>query len=227
MQRFASRWFGWLLLFGALAESTTVTANASQPDLVIIGASYAADWGRPNLPGFSVINRGVGGDETSAVRARFERDVLAAKPAAVLIWGHINNIHRAPPGEMAAVRERIKEDVRDMVKRARDSGITVYLATEVTLPEAVGFGNRVAALIGSLRGKQSYAKKINTEVIEVNHWLRAFARQQNLRLFDFERAFDDGAGFRRREFSKEDGSHISPEGYAALTRYAQEQLAKP
>src|SRR5262245_46416595 len=184
MQRFAPRRFGWLLLFGALLQGASMSSTASQPQLIIIGASYAADWGRPELPGFSVVNRGVGGEETSAVRARFERDVLAAKPAAVLIWGHINNIHRAPAGQMPAVKERIKDDLRDMVGRARAQGITVYLATEITLPEAVGFGNRIAAFIGTLRGKESYATKINREVNAINDWLRGYAREQGVRLFD-------------------------------------------
>jgi lysophospholipase L1-like esterase len=221
MQRFAAFLPRLFLLFAA----ASVSAASPPASLVIIGASYAADWQRPNLPGYSVVNRGVGGEETHQVRARFERDLIAAKPDAVLIWGHINNIHRAPGGDMNAAKERIKGDVRDMVAMARARGITVMLATEVTLSEAVGFGNRLAAFVGRIRGKTSYAAKINDQVRDVNAWLRGYAKQEGLRLLDFEKALDDGEGFRDTDYTRDDGSHISPEGYAALTAYTRAQLA--
>ncbi|MGW8369566.1 MAG: hypothetical protein ACWGPN_12925, partial [Gammaproteobacteria bacterium] len=71
------------------------TADVAQRKLVILGASYAASWGTPPLPGYVVTNRGVGGDETSDMRARFGRDVAAASPDTVLIWGHVNNITKS------------------------------------------------------------------------------------------------------------------------------------
>ena len=79
---------------------------ADEPLLVITGASYAADWKSPQLPGYTVVNKGKGGDETKQVLARFDADVLALKPAAVLIWGHINNYHRAPGGDLEAAKSR-------------------------------------------------------------------------------------------------------------------------
>lgn len=222
MQRFAAFLSGWFLLFAA----GSVSAANAPASLVIIGASYAADWQRPGLPGYTVVNRGVGGEETHQVRARFQRDVIAAKPDTVLIWGHINNIHRAPNGDMNAAKERIKADIREMVTSARANGIHVILGTEVTLSEAVGFGNRLAAFVGRIRGKTSYAAKINDQVRDVNVWLRGYGKQEGLRVLDFEKALDDGEGFRDTDYTKDDGSHISPEGYEALTAYTRAQLAE-
>lgn len=192
--------------------------------MVITGASYAADWKTPPLPGFEVVNRGVGGEETHQVLARFDRDVIADQPAAVLIWGHINNIHRAPQGQVEVAKERAIADYREMVRRARESNIRVILATEVTLSEAVGLTNRLAAFIGRLRGKQGYSSWVNEHVRAVNAWLRTYSAQERLTLLDFEKVVDDGEGFRKLEYSRDDGSHISAEGYAALTKYTQSQL---
>jgi lysophospholipase L1-like esterase len=221
MQRIAAIAMGFLLLFAG----SFVSAANPPASLVIIGASYAADWQRPGLPGYAVTNRGVGGEETQQVLARFDRDVLALRPSAVIIWGHINNIHRAPAGGMQAAKDRAVADFREMTKRARAQGISVILATEVTLSEARGFGNWVARVMGSLRGKESYAAMINGHVRDVNEVLRGMAKEQGLRLLDFEKALDDGDGFRNPDFTREDGSHISPAGYAALTAYTNKALA--
>lgn len=210
--------------FCALAVQA-VSAAPGDPVLVIAGASYAKSWGKPALPGYTVVNTGKGGDETQQVLARFD-EVLAAKPDAVILWGHINNIHRAPAGQMEAAKERAKANFREMIDRAQSSGITVIVGTEVTLSEAVGFMNRLAAFVGSLRGKEGYAAKINKEVRAVNDWLRAYAREKKLQVLDFEKVFDDGDGFRKIEYTDDDGTHITKEGYAALTKYAVAELAR-
>jgi lysophospholipase L1-like esterase len=220
MQRIAAIAMGFLLLFTA----HFVNAANAPVNLVIVGASYAADWKQPDLAGYVVTNRGVGGEETQAVLARFDRDVLALKPGAVIIWGHINNIHRAPAGGMQAAKDRAVANTREMAARARAQGITVMIATEVTLSEAQGFGNWVARTLGSIRGKKSYAETINGHVRDVNTALRALAREQGLRLLDFEKALDED-GFRDPDFTREDGSHISPAGYAELTAYTRKTLA--
>lgn len=225
MQRIACNAMGFLLLFLSIFWGTPVTASSPPVSLVITGASYAADWKQPALPGYSVTNRGVGGEETQQVLARFDRDVIALKPDAVLIWGHINNIHRAKAGAMQAAKDRAVANTREMVAKARAQGITVILATEVTLSEAPGFANWVVRSINSLRGKQSYNDMVNGHVRDVNVAVRELARDQGLKLLDFEAALDDGEGFRKSEYTREDGSHISAAGYSALTTYTQKALA--
>lgn len=224
----------WLLLYAGTAgsqplqdgDSPKVKQVSSTATLVLAGASYAGGWKEPALLGYKVINRGAGGEETHQVLARFDRDVIAAKPAAVMIWGHINNVHRAPPGGIEAAKEKAKADYREMVQRARANGIDVILATEVTVSEAVGLANRMMAFVNNLRGKQNYSAWVNEHVRDLNAWLRTYASEQGLPLWDFEKVFDDGKGFRKLEYSSDDGTHISPAGYAALTNYAQAQLRR-
>ncbi len=202
----------------------SLSMASNQPLLVITGASYAASWKTPALPGYTVINKGKGGDDTQQVLARFDAEVLALKPHTVLIWGHINNYHRAPGGDLEAAKKQAWEDTHEMIRRARDQGISVILATEITLSEAVGFTNRVMAFINGLRGKTSYAARINEPVRAVNSRIRQYAREHGLRVLDIEKLFDDGEGFRKVEYSDDDGSHVSAAGYAALTAYALKEL---
>lgn len=207
------------------ASSAPAAPAAPAPRLVIIGASYAAGWGKPALPGYQVIaNKGVGGEDSSQVAARFARDVVALKPDAVLIWGHINDIHRASPEQMAAVKLRARENYRAMHAQASAAGIDVLLATEITFSVGDGFFDGIMDRIARMRGRQNYRVVVNNHVKEVNAWLRQYAREQNLPLLDLERAVDSGNGSRREEYDDEDGSHVNPEGYAALTRYATQQL---
>ncbi len=208
----------------AMFSGASVSVAANQPLLVITGASYAASWKTPALPGYTVVNKGKGGEETKQVLARFDAEVLALEPDTVLIWGHINNYHRAPGGDLEAAKKQAWADIHEMIRRARARQVNVVLATEITLSEAVGFTNRAIAFINSLRGKTSYAARINEPVRAVNEQIRQYAREHGLRVLDIEKLFDDGEGFRKVEYSDEDGSHVSPAGYAALTSYAQKQL---
>ncbi len=226
------RWMiGWAALVPALAA--TPSSGATVPDkpqaatLVILGASYAKGWGTPALPGFArVINRGVGGDETGGMRQRFEADVVALKPDAVLIWGLVNNITRASAEDRPAAKERARNDYREMLRLARASGIEVILATEVPWTESQGVLDTLRAWIGALRGRQSYASRISADVHEVNDALRAMATADGIRLLDFAGVFAAADGTRKPEFAAEDGSHVSPAGYRALTDYAREVLSR-
>lgn len=230
------RRFTLLLIVGACAHPTVaavttgtpVTQNAAKSrSLVILGASYANGWGTPQLPGYQrVINRGVGGEATGGMLRRFPSDVVAAKPDAVLIWGHVNNITQAPADGVEAAKAAARRDFEAMVKLAQAAGIEVILGTEIPWTEKSGILETVYGWIASLRGKTSYAARVSADVEEVNEHLRALARRENLRLLDFGRAFANEKGTRKSEYAAEDASHISRAGYDALTAHARRELQR-
>jgi hypothetical protein len=214
-----------LLSFLAMTQAfATSPPAATHRSLIIIGASYAASWGEPSLPGFRVTNKGKGGEESTAVRARFDRDVIANKPDAVLVWGHINDIFRAPPEKLEQVKRTACDNFRVMHEQARVAGIEMLIATEVTLTVGDGWLDQLRGFVGRLRGRENYNETINRHVKDVNACLRTYAAAQRLKLLDLEKAVDSGNGSRRAEYSTDDGSHISPAGYAALTHFAVENL---
>jgi lysophospholipase L1-like esterase len=70
-------------------------------------------------------------------------------------------------------------------------------------------------------GKESYQDQINRNVLAINSWLSDLAAREQLLLIDLHGALADEDGRRRRrEFIDADGTHITREGYDALTRYA-------
>lgn len=221
-----------LSIFSAalIAIIFTMQANA-QPTptaerLTIIGASYAQGWGQPILPGYQVLNKGVGGEESWQVAARFVKDALSTKPNVVLIWGHINDITRTSPDKYSFAKQRAMQSYKQMIADARAANVQVILATEMTLPTALSWREWIPAFAGWVRGKESYAARVNREVKAINAWLRETAANEKLCLLDLEKAVDDGSGGRRPEFAQEDRSHITPAGYAAITAFAQRQLPR-
>jgi lysophospholipase L1-like esterase len=214
------------LLIGLLACSIAFAQPDMNPKhLVIIGASYAAEWETPKLPGYTVTNKGIGGQESSDLRARFERDVIALDPDAVMIWGHYNDVVRASADKMAAARQKAQDNYRWMTEQARAAGIQVILITEITIPIPDTFKENALAWVAGLLGKQDYRSQKNEQIKALNVWLRDYARSQNIKLIDLETALDSGNGTRKVEYTRSDNSHVSPAGYEAITRYVAAQLA--
>jgi lysophospholipase L1-like esterase len=202
-------------------------AASPERSIVILGASYAQGWGSPPLPGFDrVINRGVGGEETADMLKRFDKDVIAARPDAVLIWGHVNDITRSSPEALETKKTAARRHYTEMFDKARAADIQVILATEIPWTEQTGILNTVRAWIGQLRGKQGYAERTTGHVHELNQFLKEQAAKEQLVLLDFERVFANESGTRKLEFAAADGSHISPAGYAALNAYSQRELGR-
>jgi lysophospholipase L1-like esterase len=193
--------------------------------IVVIGASYAGGWNpeRP-LAGHQIITKGVSGEESSQVRDRFAGDVIALKPHGVIIWGFINDIFRSDRARLTERLQRTRNDLVFMVESARKAGIVPILATEVTIRNKDGWAEATASVVGRILGKESYQEYINRHVSAINEWIRETAAREKILLLDFERALSDERGVRRKEFAKPDGSHISSQGYEALTRYADERL---
>lgn len=191
--------------------------------IVILGASYAKGWS-PDIPGWRVVNKGVSGQQSWELLARFEQDVTAEQPRAVIIWGFINDIFRSPRDRMDTTQARARESVTSMVRAARAQGIEPILATEVTIRGKDTWSDTIASWVGWAMGKQGYPAYINTHVLATNQWLRDLAAREQLQLLDLQPAVSDASGFRRKAFADADGSHITAAGYAELSRYAVPRL---
>lgn len=188
--------------------------------IVLIGASYAGGWplDKP-IARYRMINKGVSGQQSFEILARFERDVLALKPDAVIIWGFINDIFRSDREKIEPTLKRTRDSFLAMVAMAKKAGVTPILAAEVTIRGKDGWRETIEASIGSLLGRSSYQEYVNGHVRATNRWLRDLAAREGLLLLDLETILSDRQGIRRKEFAQPDGSHISPQGYEAITRY--------
>ncbi len=210
------------------SKSQSNQSLTRRPGIVLIGASYAEGLELAAVAGRPILNKGVGGEQSFEMLARFQTDVIDQKPQAVIMWGFINDIFRADRAQIPAAIERIKTSYREMVRLAQANGIVPILATEVTMGPRGGFKERVVGWIAGLMGKTSYQAFINRHVLEVNSWLKTYAADQSLQVLDLQQllAEEEGA-LRQRRYAQEDGSHISVQGYAAIVAYLQDVLATP
>lgn len=193
----------------------------TNPDgpIVLLGASYAEGWKVPRVGDVPVVNRGVAGQGTADLLARFEQDVVSARPRAVIIWGFINDISRST-GDIEPTRARIREHYEAMLDLAARHGISVILASEVTMRRPAGMLNTIVGWRNSLAGRSSFQDAVNTHVLSTNQWLVGIAASRGIPLLDFQGALSGSDGRRRAPFAQPDGSHITSAGYDMLTSYA-------
>lgn len=208
-----------------VSSAKTNDSPKSQQRIVIHGASYAKGWTPSVLGGLTVVNTGVGGDESQRILERLKVDVIPLKPRAVVVWGFINDIARSQ-GDIGATRDRAYQNVVAMLDQLAQARITPVLATEVTITTRRGFLESLAAMVARLRGKESYQAYVNKQVRAVNDRLRTLAATRGITLLDFEKVLSDEDGFRRREFAVDDGSHLTEAAYVALTAYADPILTR-
>ena len=113
-------------------------ALAVRPKVVFIGDSITEGWYSAH-PSFFDANgfaaRGISGQVTAQMLARFQCDVVALRPRAVVILAGTNDIARnnGPIDE-----ERIADNIRSMAELARAHGMRVFLCS--VLPGRVTAG---------------------------------------------------------------------------------------
>src|SRR2546428_13271062 len=74
-------------------------------------------------PEWTVLNRGINGETAAEIRARFERDVLAARPQYAILLAGVNDIHG---GDHA---EAVERHLAAMYADTLDAGIVPVAAT--------------------------------------------------------------------------------------------------
>ena len=164
-----------------------------------MGNSIIQGWGQADPEFFSntkFINRGIGGQTTSQMLARFERDVIDIRPQAVLILAGTNDI-AGNTGEVTL--EQIRDNIAEMAKMATDNDIQVILCS--VLP-AFDYPWR--------RGRRPDQK-----IPELNVLLKELADQEKLYYLDYFSEMSDHRNGLPVELA-EDGVHPTHKGYALM-----------
>lgn len=158
-----------------------------------------AYWLKRRHPEWLVLNRGVGGERTDEILARFDRDVLAAKPQVVIVMAGVNDLYQ---GEPAAAVEKNLQAIYD---RAAQAKIKVMACT--VLP---------------YNGAPSGVKK---EMVSVNRWIREASEKQGLGFCDTHAAVEDPARPGNLADTA-DGWHPDVEGHKKLAAALADALEK-
>lgn len=151
--------------------------------------SQYAYWLMQTHPDWRVLNRGVNGERSDQIRARFARDVVSAQPDVVVILAGVNDIYQ---GRTADVVER---ELEAMYESARAAHIPVVAATIIPYNSAT--------------------PEQNARMHAVNAWIRQYAAGHDI-VFCDTRAAVAQPGALDRLVSSPDNIHPSPDGYRLM-----------
>jgi lysophospholipase L1-like esterase len=173
---------------------------------VFLGDSITEGWKHavPTMFGADVLDRGIGGQTTEQMLVRFRSDVLDLHPAVVHIMAGTNDV---AGNRGATTVATIEGNIRSLVEQARANGIEVVLAS---IPPARGFG-------------WSPVEHAGDTIIEINAWLKDYARREGIVYVDYHAALSDASGGMRAEFS-DDGVHPGRAAYEAMRPLARDAL---
>jgi lysophospholipase L1-like esterase len=134
-----------------------------------------------------VLNRGVNGETASEIEARFDRDVLAAQPAVVIVIAGVNDVYGgSQPSEVTRV-------LRAMYDRAARAHIRV--------------------VAGSIVPYNSATPVQNARMHEINQWIAAEAARDSNIIFADTRKAVGAPGQPDRLAGSPDGLHPDVDGY--------------
>lgn len=189
----------------ALGDSTTagtplfLSPLEAPPDGQGDPHSQFAWWLMAARPDWRVVNRGVNGERSDQIAARFDRDVLAERPDAVVIIAGVNDVYQ---GRSAATVTAV---LRDMYERAALAGIPVVAGS------IVPYNTASPAACQAMR--------------EINAWIEAEAGADlNLTYVD-TRAATASADDPDRLAGSPDDLHPDIEGYRQMARVLAPALA--
>jgi acyl-CoA thioesterase I len=187
-------------------EANAALAPASNDRVVFFGDSITELWKNQDPDFFSkdLIDRGISGQTTTQMVARFRADVIDLHPRVVHILAGTNDIAgNTGPTTLAW----IEANIRTMVELARAHHIAVVLAS---VPPAARFNWRPEiAPVDS--------------ILALNDWLKGYAHQVGLVYVDYFGALDDGHHALKPSLSA-DGVHPNAGGYAIMRPLAEQAL---
>ena len=163
-----------------------------QKTVVLFGESTTAPRGpllnfashiQSAFPETSIVNMGIGGENTDSARARFARDVLSFSPSFVVIYYGLNDA--AIDVWKGATEPRISLDkftdnYRYFISTARENNITPILLT----PNPCSWSQQQLSLYGKPPYDPSHPEGFNKLLLPYVERLRSLASELNLSLVD-------------------------------------------
>ena len=152
--------------------------------------SQYAWWLMQARPEWEVLNRGVNGERSDQIRARFARDVLGAAPVCAVIIAGVNDIYQGRPAA------DVTRQLREMYDAAAAAGIRV--------------------VAGSIVPFNTATPDQNARMRDVNDWMRRQADGDRNLTFVDTRAAVASPGDPDRLASSPDELHPSAAGYRRM-----------
>lgn len=192
------------------------TANAALPPpakgekrVVFMGDSITDLWDLARyFPDKPYINRGIGSQVTAQMLVRFESDVVALQPSAVVILAGINDVFGFLQMESA---EGTLSNIEAMADIADRHGIKVVLCSILPVTDTPS-------------AKYVVRERKPAELRLINSRLKSLAEARGYAFADYVPALADGNGFMQADLTT-DGIHPLPVGYARMAPIVQAAIS--
>src|SRR6478609_8256381 len=182
--------------------------RAGEHRVVFMGNSITEGWTKyfPTMfAGKPYINRGIGGQTTPQMLVHFRQDVIALKPAVVVILAGTNDIAgNTGPSTI----EMIEDNLRSMAEIAKAHGIRVVLSSVLPVYDY------------PWRPGLEPAPKI----VALNKWMKDYAAKAGEIYLDYHSAMKDERDGMRAELAN-DGVHPNDAGYRIMAPLAEKAIA--
>ena len=176
--------------------------------VVFMGNSITDSWARmfPTMfPGKPYVGRGISGQTTPQMLVRFRQDVVALKPAVVVILAGTNDIAgNTGPSTL----EMIEDNLQSMTEIAKANGIRVVLSSVLPVFEYPW-----------RKGLEPAPK-----IVALNAWLKDYASRAGAVYLDYHSAMADARKGLPPALSS-DGVHPNEAGYRIMAPLAEQAIA--
>jgi lysophospholipase L1-like esterase len=182
---------------------------AGEQRVVFYGNSITDAWAAHfpvMFPGKPYVGRGISGQTTPQMLIRFRQDVVALKPAVVVILAGTNDIagNTGP-----ATQAMIADNLMGMVEIAQANGIAVVLSS--VLP------------VSDYPWKPGLAP--GPKIVALNAWMREYAASRGATYLDYHSAMvNDKLGLNADLAA--DGVHPTEKGYRMMATLAEAAIAR-
>ena len=190
--------------------------------VVFMGDSITDGWRLDDaFPGRPYVNRGISGQTTAQMLVRFYPDVIALKPAAVIMLAGTNDIAR---NNGPQTLEMIQQNVMAMTELAQGHGVKMILCAVMPIsdrtmtPAGRGGGPTPRPRIQSVQRPPA-------DILKFNAWLKSYAAQKGAIYADYYAATVDPEGFLKDGFTN-DGLHPNAQGYTLMNPVAAAAIAQ-
>ncbi|MEP6832191.1 MAG: SGNH/GDSL hydrolase family protein [Gemmatimonas sp.] len=192
----------------AKANTELAPSSANEKRVVFMGNSITEGWAPlfvQLFPGKPYVGRGISGQTTPQMLVRFRQDVIALKPAVVVILAGTNDIAgNTGPSTL----EMIEDNLASMSELAEANGIRVVLCSVLPVFD--------------------YPWKPGIEpapkIIALNSWIRAYAKAHKAQYADFHTAMADTRQGLPKELAA-DGVHPNLAGYKIMGPIVEQAIA--
>jgi len=191
------------------ANNALKAPAAGENRVVFMGDSIIDNWQLAKcFPGKRYIGRGISGQTTTQMLARFHQDVIELHPRAVVILGGTNDI--AGGTDMTRL-EDIEANCASMADIARANGVRVVFASILPVHNYTP------------SAKFNFSARPLGKIRTFNQWLKKYCASTGCVYLDYFSVMVDAKGMLRAKFS-DDGLHPNDFGHQLIAKTISRKL---